>query len=109
MEVHRLEVIYQDASLFDFDLTSEERDAKKELRGPKAALSRAFIHGAQSLDTKENCPAMKGPSSRCSTLRFIIWIRGERAMSVFSHERLSISKRSKRTSDCCVAANGFVS
>ena len=51
MEVHRLEVIYQDASLFDFDLTSEERDAKKELRGPKAALSRAFIHGAQSLDT----------------------------------------------------------
>jgi len=51
MEAHRLEVEYQDAYDDDLDFSSEERDAKYELRGSRAALGRAFIQGAQSLDT----------------------------------------------------------
>ena len=52
MEVHRLEVKILDAGALDAGLSNEEWDAKHELRGSKsAALGRAFIEGAQSLDT----------------------------------------------------------
>jgi hypothetical protein len=50
METHRLEVIYRDAGVNDSYDSSKELEAKKELRGSKASLGRAFIRGAENLD-----------------------------------------------------------
>ena len=50
MEFHRLEIARQDAYPSYHNRSSKEEDAEDDLRGPKAALGRAFIRGAKNLD-----------------------------------------------------------